>query len=568
MKKLLIFLFSIASLAAFGQAGSISHSVYRSRVNDSTSVNGAHASGYGDFYWSAQQNKWRFWNGSAYADLGTSGGGGVGDVVGLGSSVDGNLAIFSGISGKIIQDGGSISALPYWPLAGSASLTAPVTIDNAGNTLDFTGAGNVTIMSEGTTEMQSNDGTTFSYLRVNNVGTRFVSSFDTGGSIYNSSFLYSVTNTAEPEIWFGASKNNGAIFSEFFIGTDSTIFWSNDPSFRGAEYHDDYSANFVDRSLIDKGYGDLAYIKTAGTSIMTGTATITTGSTLSIVGTAADKDLPVLIGKSGGGNLTFTNQRIILNNTAAVKHGIQYPVTDGSYVTTDSSLTNRGYVLAAKTFTGAQTFRAGTATAGTAPTYDQAGTLLTTAVAGAKEYDGKAFYSTTANGGRGVIPSVQFTSSTATFAFPNDANANPVFTSANDAFTLESDVTYFFEGMYEITGMGATTRTTATVFGGTASLASIRYYAMIQTGAANATGTAQSTKSCVTATANVLNATATTAAEIIYVRGIVRCTTGGTFIPQVQHSANPTGTIVVAVNSWFKLEPMGSSTVLKRGNVN
>lgn len=196
------------------------------------------------------------------------------------------------------------------------------------------------------------------------------------------------------------------------------------------------------------------------------------------------------------------------------------------------------------------------------------GALNTNAVAGGIEYDGKAFYSATVANGRGVVPSVQFTSSTATFAFPNNASANPVFASTEDAFNLEAGTSYFFEGMYEITGMGATTRTTATLFGGTATLTSIRYFAMIQTGAANALGTTQSTKSCVAATAQVLNATATTAAEIIYVRGVVRCNGGGTFIPQVQHSADPTGTILVAVNSWFKIEPIGSNTVLKSGNIN
>ena len=87
----------------------------------------------------------------------------------------------------------------------------------------------------------------------------------------------------------------------------------------------------------------LPFIKTAGTSTLTGTTTITTGTTLSIVGTAADPTLPVLIGKSGAGNLTFSNSRIILNNTATSKHGLQYPVADGSYVTTDSTLTNKGF---------------------------------------------------------------------------------------------------------------------------------------------------------------------------------------------------------------------------------
>lgn len=134
-------------------------------------------------------------------------------------------------------------------------------------------------------------------------------------------------------------------------------------------------------------------------------------------------------------------------------------------------------------------------------------------------------------------------------SFPNDNVANTVF---SGTLTLTPGI-YFFEGLIEITGMGATTRTTATVFNGTATIDSIRYFALIQTGAANALGTAQSTKSCVTATANILNATATTAAECIKVDGVVRIGVGGTFVPRVQHSANPTGTIVVGTNSYFRI---------------
>lgn len=81
MKKLLIFLFSVISLTAFGQAGSLSQSVYRSRVNDSTSV--TTPAGYGLLYYNNQRATpaWLFSNdqGATWQELG-SGGGGVGDV--------------------------------------------------------------------------------------------------------------------------------------------------------------------------------------------------------------------------------------------------------------------------------------------------------------------------------------------------------------------------------------------------------------------------------------------------------------------------------------------------------
>lgn len=86
MKNLLIFLLSIISFGALAQPGSISQSVIRSRVNDSTTVNGAHGSGYGDIYFNNQRAvpAWLFWDTtcSCYLKLG-SGSGGSSTFVGL-----------------------------------------------------------------------------------------------------------------------------------------------------------------------------------------------------------------------------------------------------------------------------------------------------------------------------------------------------------------------------------------------------------------------------------------------------------------------------------------------------
>lgn len=72
MKRLVLFLFTLLSFSvAYSQPGSLSQSVYRSRVTDSTTVNGAHASGYGDFYWnndpaSGIDPHWMVWDGTQY----------------------------------------------------------------------------------------------------------------------------------------------------------------------------------------------------------------------------------------------------------------------------------------------------------------------------------------------------------------------------------------------------------------------------------------------------------------------------------------------------------------------
>ena len=180
----------------------------------------------------------------------------------------------------------------------------------------------------------------------------------------------------------------------------------------------------------------------------------------------------------------------------------------------------------------------------------------------------KAYVAAPSTGFPGVVTREQFTSNTGTVSFPNNASANSPFAAANDTFTLAANTTYFFEGFYHLTGMGATTRTTATLFGGTVGIGSIVYRALIHTGAANALGTTQSTKTCVTATANVLNATVTTAAEAIEItKGVLRTTTAGTFIPQVQHSADPTGTILSQTNCHFKIYAAASNVTAFVGDV-
>lgn len=86
MKKLIIFLFSIVSFAALGQAGSLQQSGIFLRVNDTTTYQTAaaakHSAGYYDIYFNNQATTPHFdiWNGSSYIhvfDFNTGGGGGL-----------------------------------------------------------------------------------------------------------------------------------------------------------------------------------------------------------------------------------------------------------------------------------------------------------------------------------------------------------------------------------------------------------------------------------------------------------------------------------------------------------
>lgn len=97
MKKLLSILFLLISFSALAQPGSLSQSVYRSRVNDSTTVVGATSSGYGYFFWNNQKAvpSWQFWDGTALVDWNPS------------NSGSGTVTSVSGTTNRITSTGGT-----------------------------------------------------------------------------------------------------------------------------------------------------------------------------------------------------------------------------------------------------------------------------------------------------------------------------------------------------------------------------------------------------------------------------------------------------------------------------
>jgi hypothetical protein len=65
-----------------------------------------------------------------------------------------------------------------------------------------------------------------------------------------------------------------------------------------------------------------------------------------------------------------------------------------------------------------------------------------------------------------------------------------------------------------------------------------------------------------------VTAASTSATENITVilKGMIRTNAGGTVIPQIQYSAAPGGTPTVVRNSYFRLTPVGNSSVVSVGN--
>lgn len=210
----------------------------------------------------------------------------------------------------------------------------------------------------------------------------------------------------------------------------------------------------------------------------------------------------------------------------------------------------------------APTISAGSATAASWPTL-ASGTVLTTAENGAIERDASVFYASTAAAQRGVLPAVQFVYQSAAFVLANGNSAQACFTAAQDTLTVRAATTYLFEAFISMT-TGATSHTVSMLFAGNATLTSISYGAISSTAAAATLAAAQCTEVEV-ATAVVVIAATTAVRQRIHLFGSVQINAAGTLIPQIQFSADPTGTCQTNIGSYFRLYPIGTNLVTSVG---
>jgi hypothetical protein len=204
-----------------------------------------------------------------------------------------------------------------------------------------------------------------------------------------------------------------------------------------------------------------------------------------------------------------------------------------------------------------------------APISLTAGTVLAAPSAGALEYDGTAMYSSVAASQRGVLPSESFIAQSLDYVATNSNSAQQVFdATATGAITLVGSTAYMFEAVYYISrSAGTTSHTLSTLFGGTATFTSITYLAETTSTTGNTLGTVSRIYGT-GATALVVTAASTSATENITVvlKGMIRTNASGTLIPQIRYSAAPGGAPTIVKNSYFRLTPVGNSSVLSVGN--
>lgn len=221
--------------------------------------------------------------------------------------------------------------------------------------------------------------------------------------------------------------------------------------------------------------------------------------------------------------------------------------------------------------TGTTTFANGivapVGTATLAPFKMQSGTNLTSATAGAFEYDGKCFYQTTANG-RALAPVEHFAIVSSTRTISNVNTAQNVFDAANDVITLAANTTYAFEGFYRVISGTTTAHTTNMSFSEMGIGAGGTWYwlASAHTAIAGTVSRAQDTVVFSSSAGGATNASSTTALVTIWFRGTVETSTDAVSVtPQITFSAAPGGTNQIGAGTFIRFTPLGTDTVQSVG---
>lgn len=190
--------------------------------------------------------------------------------------------------------------------------------------------------------------------------------------------------------------------------------------------------------------------------------------------------------------------------------------------------------------------------------------LLTTAEAGALEYDGKVHYTSHKASSRGVLASQQFITLTSAYTIATAGlGLRKMFNSpTNGAVTLASNTAYYFECVGSLTSLSASSGTYSFGFAGTASITRLRYSALANKGAVTPVAALLTNVTATASTALVVANTTTTGS--FNLQGKLLTDTGGTLIPSIGNSVEALP--IVGVDSYFRIYPIGADTVQSVGN--
>lgn len=340
--------------------------------------------------------------------------------------------------------------------------------------------------------------------------------------------------------FINSSANLDGNFTAFFIKSSNGFF---------ALGHQSPNFNFSLHGNAAKTLGMERHTTadTAGNSLTISAGSATTGATNKNGGT-----LTLRPGVSTGSGVSTV--------TIQAYPGVAAATTDNTPTTAITLAAFNAYVQ----------LTAGTTTI--APLQFASGTNQTTALAGVMEYDGKVFYGTgPANSARGVVGTMHFLSLSANQTGTDVNTAQTWFPGGGaTTITLPASTSYYFEGVLNMSrSAGTNAHTISLLFGGSATFSSIRYHVIVTD--QNATTSSLSTPQMIdiaVATSTAVTASSANASQYnsIQVTGIMRINGAGTVIPQFIYSAAPGGAPTIQANTWFRLWPVGTNTVLNVGN--
>lgn len=282
----------------------------------------------------------------------------------------------------------------------------------------------------------------------------------------------------------------------------------------------------------------------------------------------------VVTGNVSGGNISTAGLFAATGNVSGgnVATGGQITAT-GNIV--GGNLTTAGAVAATGAVSGltvAGFVRPTAGSASQAPLLFTAGTSTSVPAAGAVEYNGTVFLSTPAPAQRGLLPTEYLVALSSNYTANDSAAAQKVFNvPADGAIAVLAETTYLIEGQYALApaiNFNAESVQTLFALGSGATLTSIAYAADTTAGLAAAVVTVKRVQVAAATAVTVTDAAPGGAATnfVIQIRGIIRTNTAGTITPQFQFTGTPGSAPVVQANSFFRLIPVGTSSVTTIGN--
>jgi len=198
-------------------------------------------------------------------------------------------------------------------------------------------------------------------------------------------------------------------------------------------------------------------------------------------------------------------------------------------------------------------------------------------IPGAIEYNGRSFYTTPdAFSGKAFNDEGHFYALDADTVIVPTIVANTEYPIFGVGLTVAPDSAYLVDIVVGLR-TGATSHNIGFNFGGTASYSDCQYRTeftnlALSTGtSAPGTPTAATTlmfvSNPIVRANSIISPASTLVSKFFRVHGIITTSSGGTIVPQISFSANPTGSNQVTRLSYVKLNPIGTSQgVLQAGN--